>query len=251
MTRYAIIAGTGFESLDELEISDQHRVSTAWGNPSAPILAGRLGGEGGVEVLFLSRHGSHHEFAPHEINYRANVAALKDLGAEALLAVYTVGGITARTQVPGTLVIPDQLIDYTWGRAQSYSMPGEVIHVDFTDPFDAALRARLVAAARIVAMASDPPAAVVDGGVYAATQGPRLETTAEVDRLERDGCDIVGMTGMPEAGLARELDLPLAGIALVVNPAAGRGGISMEEIHAVAAAGRARILAVLAAATAA
>lgn len=248
MTRYAIIAGTGFETLKELEISNQHRVATAWGKPSAPIMEGRLGN---VEVLFLSRHGTDHGLAPHEINYRANVAALKDLGAEAVLAVYTVGGITTRTQVPGTLVIPDQLIDYTWGRAQSYSMPGEVIHVDFTEPFDTALRARLVSAARIVASESGPSVPVVDGGVYAATQGPRLETAAEVDRLERDGCDIVGMTGMPEAGLARELDLPLGGIALVVNPAAGRGGISMDEIRAVAAAGRARILQVLAAAVAA
>lgn len=242
MTRYAIIAGTGFESLDELEITEQHRIETAWGAPSAPIQAGTLGG---TPVLFLSRHGLEHQFAPHEVNYRANVAALKEAGAEALLAVYTVGGITPANQGPGTLAIPHQLIDYTWGRAHSYSMPGEVIHVDFTDPFDADLRARLLAAARAEVAAHGNRVPVIDGGVYGASQGPRLETAAEVDRMERDGCDLVGMTGMPEVALARELDLPIAGIALVVNPAAGRGGISMEEIHAVAAAGRERILRVL------
>ncbi|HSG88839.1 MAG TPA: S-methyl-5'-thioinosine phosphorylase [Pseudomonadales bacterium] len=251
MTRFAIIAGTGFETLDELVITDQHKQSTAWGAPSAPIRAGELRGE---QVLFLSRHGLEHQFAPHEVNYRANIAALKEAGAEAILAVYTVGGITAANQVPGTLAIPDQIIDYTWGRPQSYSMTGEVIHVDFTEPFDAALRARLLAAARAEVAAEGEeggaPVPIVDGGVYGATQGPRLESAAEVNRMERDGCDLVGMTGMPEVGLACELGLPIAGICLVVNPAAGRGGISMEEIHAVAAAGRSRILKVLARAVA-
>jgi 5'-methylthioinosine phosphorylase len=235
----AIIAGTGFEQLPELEIETQHRVSTPWGDPSAPVQAGRLGGQ---PVLFLSRHGSEHQFAPHEVNYRANVAALKEAGAEAILAVYTVGGITPPLQAPGTLAIPHQIVDYTWGRAHSYSMPGEVIHVDFTEPFDARLRAVLAEAARAEVDGAVP---VVDEAVYAATQGPRLESAAEVNRLDRDGCDVVGMTGMPEVGLAAELELPIAGVALVVNPAAGRGSFTLEEIHATAAAGRERLLRIL------
>jgi 5'-methylthioinosine phosphorylase len=239
LTRFAIIAGTGFDSLDELEITDQHRIDTAWGPPSAPIQAGTLSG---TPVLFLSRHGQQHQLAPHEVNYRANLAALREAGAEAVLAVYTVGGITGPMLAPGTLAIPDQIIDYTWGRAQSYSMPGEVIHVDFTEPFDAALRQRLIDAAA----PESGSVPLVESGVYGATQGPRLESAAEIDRMERDGCDLVGMTGMPEVALARELELPIAGIALVVNPAAGRGGISMDEIRAVAAAGRDRIVGILA-----
>lgn len=241
MTMFGIIAGTGFETLDELDLKSERKAPSAWGPPSAPVQVGTLSG---TEVLFLSRHGLKHEFAPHEVNYRANIAALKDAGANAIFAVYTVGGITEPVRAPGTVVVPHDIVDYTWGRKHSFSMPGEVIHAEFGEPFDAALRARLVTAAREVSTEQDAP--VVDGGVYAATQGPRLESPAEVDRLERDGCTIVGMTGMPEVGLARELELPIAGIACVVNPAAGRGAISLEEIHAAAAAGRARILQTLA-----
>jgi purine nucleoside phosphorylase len=241
-----LIAGTGFEHFEALEVEDRLSLSTPWGDPSGPLLRGRLGE---APVLYLARHGKGHALAPHDINYRANIAALKEAGATAILAVYTVGGITAPTWQPGTLVIPHQLIDYTWGRAQSYSLEGDVIHVDFTEPYDAKLRAALCAAAAPVQAAAALP--LVEEGVYAAVQGPRLETAAEVDRLERDGATIVGMTGMPEAGLARELDLPLAGLGLVVNPAAGRGQVSLPEIMAAAEAGRGRIMAVLADAVAA
>ena len=241
MTTFGIIAGTGFETLEELSIRDELKAESPWGQPSAPV---QLGSLAGIDVLFLSRHGLKHQYAPHEVNYRANIAALKAAGAEALLAVYTVGGITAGVRTPGTLVIPHDIVDYTWGREHSFSMTGEVIHAEFSEPFDAGLRARLAAAARTASTEDDAP--VVEGGVYAATQGPRLESPAEVDRLERDGCDIVGMTGMPEVGLARELALPIAGIACVVNPAAGRGTIEMSEIEAAAAAGRGRILQTLA-----
>lgn len=237
-----IIAGTGFDRLDELELEDELLPETPWGTPTAPVQRGRLGG---VSVLFLSRHGHGHEYAPHAVNYRANLQALADAGATEILAVYTVGGISADLE-PGSLVVPHDLVDYTWGREHSFSTVDRVIHVEFTEPYDAGLRKRLVAAARASTQPGQPP--VVDGGVYGCTQGPRLETAAEIDRMERDGCTVVGMTGMPEAGLARELGLPLAGIALVVNPAAGRGGISMAEIEAVAEAGRARIVQVLAAA---
>lgn len=242
MGRMAIIAGTGFDQLDELHLEEELSESTPWGAPAAPVQRGRLGG---APVLFLSRHGHQHQFAPHAVNYRANLQALQDAGTTGILAVYTVGGIDAAL-VPGSLVVPHDLIDYTWGRESSFSTEGNVIHVDMTEPFDATLRARLLAAGREVVGAGEPP--VVDGGVYACTQGPRLESPAEVDRLERDGCTVVGMTGMPEAALARELDLPIAAIALVVNPAAGRGGISLDAMAKVAAAGRERIIRILAAA---
>ena len=240
--RYGIIAGTGFEQLEDFEKLADVKTSSPWGAPAAPVQQGLLGG---VEVLYLARHGLKHQYAPHEVNYRANIAALKEAGADALLAVYTVGGITSAVLEPGTLAIPSQIVDYTWGREHSYSMPGEVIHADFSEPFDASLSARLATACREVA------GAAVEGVVYAATQGPRLESAAEVDRLERDGCDVVGMTAMPEVALARELALPVAAIACVVNPAAGRGVIDLEEIYAAAAEARTRIVAALAKAVAA
>ncbi len=242
MTRVAIIAGTGFDQLEELVVEEELSGGTRWGAPAAPVQRGSLAGK---PVLFLSRHGHRHEYAPHAINYRANVQALKDAGATAILAVYTVGGISAGL-APGALVVPHDLIDYTWGREASFSEVDNVIHVDMTTPFDNGWRQRLLDAGRACTEPGDP--AVVDGGVYACCQGPRLETPAEIDRLERDGCSVVGMTGMPEAALARELELPIAAIALVVNPAAGRGGISLPEMMNIAAAGRARILRILAAA---
>lgn len=238
----AIIAGTGFDQLGELTVDESFWPDTPWGRPAAPLQRGHLGGS---PVLFLARHGHDHGHAPHAINYRANLQALADAGATGILAVYTVGGIS-RDLVPGSLVVAHDLVDYSWGREASFSVAGNVIHVEFTEPYDAALRARLVRAAREQTAADEPP--VVDGGVYGCTQGPRLESAAEIDRMERDGCTVVGMTGMPEAGLARELGLPMAGISLVVNPAAGRGGISFDEMQVVAAAGRARIVRILAAA---
>lgn len=239
MQPLAVIAGSGFDRLDELQIEEEWLPGTPWGEPAAPLQRGSLGGQ---PLLFLSRHGHGHQFAPHAVNYRANLQALKDAGASGILAVYTVGGIDPAL-VPGSLVLPHDLVDYTWGRESSFSTPGNVIHADMTDPFDAGLRHCLRQAAVERSQPDEP--AVVDSGVYACTQGPRLETPAEIDRLERDGCTIVGMTGMPEVGLARELELPIAGIALVVNPAAGRGGISLAAIEQVAAAGRTRILRIL------
>jgi 5'-methylthioadenosine phosphorylase len=181
-------------------------------------------------VAFLARHGYGHTIPPHEVNYRANIWALREEGAAEIVSVASVGGIRADLG-PGTLVIPHQIIDYTWGRRSTFFEGGDVpvSHVDFTRPYSEPLRQKLLAAAR----ASGEP--LLDGAVYAATQGPRLETAAEIDRLERDGADVVGMTGMPEAALARELDLPYATIAVVVNHAAGRGesrtGIRLERIE--------------------
>lgn len=218
-----IIAGSGFDRLEELDVLHETHGTTPWGRASAPVQAGKLHGQ---PVLFLSRHGAGHALAPHEINYRANVAALRDAGATALLGVYTVGGITAGVLEPGTLVVPHQIVDYTWGREHTVFERDQVEHVDFTHPYCDEMRGMLLEAAAKAGIDA------LDGGVYAATQGPRLESTAEIARLERDGCDMVGMTGMPEAGLARELGLCYACCAMVVNWAAGKeeGPITMEEI---------------------
>jgi 5'-methylthioinosine phosphorylase len=190
-------------------------------------------------VAFLARHGERHSLPPHRVNYRANLWALHSLGARRVIGVNAVGGIRA-DMGPRVIVVPDQLIDYTHGRFTSFcDMDGaEVKHIDFSEPYTLALRAQLLAAARRAGIAA------VDGGCYGATQGPRLETRAEVARMKRDGCDLVGMTGMPEAALARELELEYACLALVANYAAGCGDeaeISIEEIFAHLAAATAQV----------
>jgi 5'-methylthioadenosine phosphorylase len=234
----AIIGGSGLTRLANLEVRRHKVVRTPWGEPSGALTFGRLGA---AEVVFLARHGYGHTIPPHEVNYRANIWALREEGATEIVSVASVGGIRADLG-PGMLVVPHQIIDYTWGRRSTFFEGGDVpvSHVDFTAPYSEPLRQKLLAAARACGET------VLDGAVYAATQGPRLETAAEIDRLERDGADIVGMTGMPEAGLARELDLPYATIAVVVNHAAGRGesrsGIRLERIEQMlhATIGRAR-----------
>jgi 5'-methylthioinosine phosphorylase len=211
--RPAIIGGTGIDELDGLEVVRDHRVQTPFGDPSRAIQEGRLGD---APIFFLQRHGSPAAIPPHRINYRANLWALQSLGVDSIVAINSVGGITD-TMRPGRLVIPDQLIDYTWGREHSFDdgRDGELMHIDFTEPYDRELRMQLLAAAESAGIAHEC------GGVYGVTQGPRLETSAEIQRMARDGCDVVGMTGMPEAALARELRLPYASICMVVNPAAG------------------------------
>ena len=220
MNPTGIIGGTGLAQLEGLELLREEAAATPWGAPSAPLLHGLFAG---APVVFLARHGAQHDLAPHAVNYRANLWALRAAGVRRVIAVNAVGGIS-RDCVPGSLVIPHQLIDYSWGRAHSFFDGGDsgLQHVDFTAPYTPALREGLLRAG------ADAGLEPRDGGVYACTQGPRLETAAEIDRLERDGCDIVGMTGMPEAGLARELGLEYACCAVVVNWAAGRGG----DIHA-------------------
>lgn len=224
----AIIGGTGLTQLANLEVTRRQVVRTPWGEPSGAVTFGAVGGR---EVLFLARHGYGHTIPPHMVNYRANIWALKEQGASAIVSVASVGGIRADLG-PGEIAIPHQIIDYTWGRKSTFFEGDErgVVHVDFTHPYTEALRAQCLAAARKAGQA------VADGGVYAVSQGPRLETAAEIDRMERDGGDMVGMTGMPEAALARELALPYAAIAVVANFAAGRAassaGIQMEEINA-------------------
>jgi 5'-methylthioinosine phosphorylase len=234
----AIIGGTGVYALAELADVETVEAQTRYGAPSGPVRIGTLAGK---RVAFLARHGEGHGVPPHRVNYRANLAALQQAGARRVLALNTVGGIAAQYR-PGVLGCPDQLIDYTWGRIATLceghadgSGVTEVLHVDFGDPYTPALRAEVLAAARRAGVA------VVDGGCYGATQGPRLETKAEIARLRRDGCDLVGMTGMPEAGLARELGLDYACLAIVANWAAGAGpdpdaAITLDEVLANVAA---------------
>ncbi len=216
--RIGLIGGSGATAL--LGPAREHSLETPYGPPSGPLFAWE---EQGHELWFLHRHGPRASLPPHCVNYRANVWAMHRVGVDWLVGINAVGGIH-RQAVAGRLVFPDQLIDYSWGRAHSYedASNGSVRHVDFTSPVDQALHAALCAAAETAQLPHLPRA------VYGVTQGPRLETAAEIDRLERDGCDVVGMTAMPEAGLARELGLAYAICALVVNPAAGRG----EDIHA-------------------
>jgi 5'-methylthioinosine phosphorylase len=223
----AIIGGTGLYAFPGLENVHRETVSTPFGAPSGEIVLGTLAGQ---RVAFLARHGEAHTIAPHRVNYRANVWALHHLGARRMVGVNAVGGITEK-MVPRALAVPDQIIDYTHGRLDSFcDVEGaKVEHIDLTEPYSAALRRGLISAAKRVGIA------VVDGGCYGATQGPRLETRAEIARVRRDGCDLVGMTGMPEAALARELGVDYACLALVANWAAGCGGeasISLPEIFA-------------------
>lgn len=219
MSRLAIIGGTGLSRLETVQITGKEQRSTPYGNPSGPVITGTLAGR---EVLFLPRHGDPHAIPPHKVNYRANIRALKDCGVSGIIAVNAVGGITPKMG-PCVVAVPDQIIDYTWSREHTYSdgTTATVEHVDFTEPYSATLRKRIITAATSIQLA------IVPRGTYGATQGPRLETAAEIARMERDGCDLVGMTGMPETGLARELGIDYACIALSVNWAAGK---SDEEI---------------------
>ncbi|MEO8938529.1 MAG: S-methyl-5'-thioinosine phosphorylase [Burkholderiaceae bacterium] len=223
---FGILGGSGLTSFAELEIDRREVVRTPWGEPSGPVTIGRIDK---VPVAFLPRHGHGHTIPPHAINYRANLHALRAIGVEGVIAVASVGGIRHDMQ-PGAIALLDQLLDYTWGRDSTYFDGPEhpVTHIDFTLPYDPALRARMLMVANKVGHA------LIDGGCYACMQGPRLETAAEIDRVEKDGADVVGMTLMPEAALARELDMPYAALAVVVNHAAGRGdsrlAISTSEI---------------------
>jgi 5'-methylthioinosine phosphorylase len=225
----AIVGGSGLTQLSSLEVERRKVMRTPYGEPSGALTFGRIGA---CEVIFLARHGYGHTIPPHEVNYRANLWALREAGADTIVSVASVGGI--RNDIwPGTLVLPHQVIDYTWGRAATFfEGPGQPVnHIDFTEPYSRTVREALLAAAGAVGER------IMDGAVYAATQGPRLETAAEINRFERDGADIVGMTGMPEASLAREIGLAYAAIAVVANYAAGRGdserAVPLDKIQAV------------------
>lgn len=225
MSKLAIIGGSGLTGLEGLEIIDEIDPNTQWGKPSTSIKVGRFNNK---EILFLPRHGNPHTIPPHKINYRANIQALKDADVSEIIAVNAVGGITGM-MTPCRIVIPDQLIDYTHGRIDTFHEEklDEVVHIDFTAPYSESLRQQIINAAR------DKNIDIYPMGTYAVTQGPRLETAAEILRYEKDGCDIVGMTSMPEASLARELGIEYACISLVVNWAAGKTDeiITMEIIE--------------------
>ena len=235
----AIIGGTGLTQMQGIELLAERSPYTALGQASSPVTEARLEGQ---PLLFIARHGHPHRLPPHRVNYRANLLALQAAGASQVIAVNAVGGIDPAL-TPPTLVLPDQIIDYTWGRDSTYH-DGDYLpldHIDFSFPYSYEMRLRLLAAAR------EAGVALVDGGTYAATQGPRLETAAEILRLRQDGCTLVGMTGMPEAALARELNLPYACLALVVNPAAGLRDqeITLEEMQQALDAGIDQVLAVV------
>ena len=221
-----IIGGSGLGEFANMRVTRRRAVRTPYGKPSSALVFGTLRGR---KVVFLPRHGPGHTIPPHEVNYRANIWALHAQKVKNVVSVASVGGIRADLG-PGTLAVPDQIIDYTHGRSSTFFTRGRgpVTHIDFTRPYCEAMRERLLKAARVAGEA------VVAEGTYAATQGPRLETAAEIGRLERDGAHFVGMTGMPEAALAREIGLCYAAIAVVVNHAAGRGasqhGIRLEDI---------------------
>ena len=224
-----IIGGSGLTQLANLDVSHREVVRTPYGEPSGAITFGEISGQ---PAMFLARHGYGHTIPPHEVNYRANIWALWHKGATGIVSVASVGSIRADL-VPGDIVIPHQIIDYTWGRRSTFH-EGEgctVTHVDFTEPYDRTLRQMILLAASDVGVQAHATS------VYAATQGPRLESAAEINRLERDGCDVVGMTGMPEAVLARELGVPYAAINVIANYGAGRAdskdGISFEAIESV------------------
>ena len=207
----ALVGGTGLTELQES--AETLEIDTPYGPPSAPI---RIVASAPIRLLFLPRHGNPHRIPPHRVNYRANLWALREAGADHVLAVYAVGGLHD-PYAPAALVAPDQLIDYSWGREHTYCDSGDepLVHVDFTRPYDGTLRRALWAAAR------DCAEELVDGGCIGVFQGPRLESAAEIERARRDGCDMAGMTALPEAGLARELGLDYSGLAVISNWGAG------------------------------
>ena len=227
----AIIGGSGFAQLAGLQLVDEHRPATPYGSPSSVIRQGKISGQ---ILFFLSRHGEEHSIPPHKVNYRANIHALRTLGVSHIIALLAVGGIDTAYS-PGTLALPRQLIDYTWGRESTYfdgtaasglNRDGRVLHAEFTEPFCPGMRTAAVDAARGAGID------IIDGGTYGVAQGPRFETAAEIRRMARDGAHVVGMTAMPEAGLAREAGICYLGVAMSMNFAAGvrRAAIDQETI---------------------
>lgn len=235
MGKLAIIGGTGLTELNGLELVRKEMIRTPYGEPSGPLTHGRFCDH---DVVFFARHGYGHTIPPHKVNYRANIWAMKQIGVSHVLAVAAVGGISDSME-PGMLVIPDQIIDYTYSRKGTFfeNDLASVTHIDFTYPYCMELRDLILKAAGLSNIG------IIDHGVYAAMQGPRLETAAEINRLENDGCTVVGMTGMPEAALARELELCYASINVVANKAAGRGNgeITLTEIQDNLNAGMKRV----------
>lgn len=241
MSTIAVIGGTGMNQWPGLDIEKRLEIKTPYGAPSAPLLVGKVYG---IRAVFLARHGEGHKIPPHAINYRANLWALRESGVQSVVAIGAVGAI-APWFPPGAVAVPDDLIDYTSGREHTYSdgsAGSELKHVEFTEPYAERVRRELLHAA--LAAGVD----IAQAGVMGVTQGPRLESTAEIKRLKRDGCDMVGMTGMPETGLARELGLDYACLAVSVNWGAGimGNGDIHAEIHQSIETGMGKVRAILA-----
>jgi len=238
--RYAVIGGSGLYHIDDLVVSDKVRPETPYGEISDQIVMGHFAKN---ELLFLPRHGANHKLPPHKVNYRANIWALKELGVSGIISINAVGGIDTELK-SGDIVIPHQIIDYTYGREHTYSdgTSDTVQHIDFSEPFDAELRQRV-----LNAVSTLDSSLYHNSGVYGCTQGPRLESAAEVQRLKNDGCTVVGMTVMPEAALARELDIPYVSINIVANMAAGLSDepITIEEIVQTVEEGNTRIMEIM------
>jgi 5'-methylthioinosine phosphorylase len=239
MTTLAIIGGSGLTRMEALEITRREVVNTPYGEASSPLIHGCFDG---LDIVFLPRHGAGHTIPPHKINYRANIWALKQIGVDYVIGMATVGGIRD-DMAPETIAIPDQIIDYTWGRGNTFfeNDLSEVTHIDFTEPYCKKLREALIAAAEEAGLD------IRNNGTYGATQGPRLETAMEINRMRNDGCDLVGMTGMPEAALAKELELCYAHCSVVANWAAGKSDspITMEEIEKNMKRGMSKVYALL------
>ncbi|MBL7003384.1 MAG: S-methyl-5'-thioinosine phosphorylase [Gammaproteobacteria bacterium] len=222
---HAVIGGTGFYSMmDDFKIIRREIIHTPYGEPSGPVVHGEMHGK---PIIFLARHGYTHRIPPHKINYRANIWMMKKLGVEKIIAINAVGGISSDL-APEVVALPDQLIDYTYNRKHTFFEEdlSQVVHTDFTYPFTISDRDNLIKAA------TEAQINVVTKGTYVCTQGPRLETAAEIKKYALEGCNMVGMTAMPEAILAREKGIDYSSIALSVNWAAGIQNeiISMEQI---------------------
>jgi 5'-methylthioadenosine phosphorylase len=222
MPEFGVIAGSGIYHMPELEIINSVKLRSPYGEPSDIFRIGRLSGK---EVAFLPRHGSMHHIPPHRINYRANIWGFRELGVKKILTIGATGGISKKMR-PGAIIVLDQIIDMTSGRDATFYDEDEVVHIDFTEPFCPNLRKALIDAA------AKTGTTVVKKGTYIAVNGPRLETAAEIKAFARHGADVVGMTGMPEAVLARELEICLAGLAVVTNAAAGltEGKLTATEV---------------------
>lgn len=205
--RIGVIGGSGVYQIDGLEGAGWRAVETPWGPPSDEILTGRLAG---LEMCFLPRHGRGHVHLPAEVPARANIAALKMLGCTDVVAVSAVGSLREDFR-PGDMVVLDQLIDRTTGRPGTFFGAGCVAHVSLADPFCAELSAACVASLRQVG------AVVHQGGTYLAMEGPQFSTRAESRLYRQWGCDVIGMTAMPEARLAREAELCYASVAMVTD----------------------------------
>jgi len=234
--KIAIIGGSGLYDFQGFTVDKTVSLTTPFGKPSDEITIGKFEKH---TLVFLPRHGKNHQIPPHKVNYRANIQALKQLGVDAIITVNSVGGIAESLQ-PGDIIIPDQIIDYTHSRENTFydDFSDGVRHVEFAYPYSGALRKAI-----INSIAEDSEHGIVTSGVYGCVQGPRLETAAEIKRMGQDGCTIVGMTAMPEAVLAREMEIPYAGICTVANMAAGLTDelITMEDILKVMEKGVASI----------